>query len=102
MGIPISLNPIAWAILAGAILTGAYFLVDAIGDAREAKVMTRIAKAAEKKNLQIGTFNNEDEIAAAINERAVTEAEVRARGVQGQCPATPEQAAALTAIRRAR
>ena len=99
---PFSLTPIAWAIVAAAVLTGGFFLIDAVGDQREAKVMARIAAAAKAKNLEIGQFNTADEAMAAIIERSVTEAEIRARGVAGQCPATAEQAQALTAIRRAK
>ena len=100
--LPIRLMPILWTVAGVVFIAFAYWLVDRIGDIREFKVRTEFAEAARKKNVEIGAFNSADEALAAILEKAITEADIRARGVAGQCPATAEQAQALTAIRRAK
>ena len=98
--LPISLMPILWTVVGVAFVAFAWWFIDKIGDIREFKVRTEFAEAARKKNVEIGAFNNADEIMAAIHEKAVMEAEIKAKGVAGQCPATAEQARTLTAIRR--
>lgn len=77
-----------------------WWVVDAIGDRREAKVHARYAKAAEATNLDLQTYNTEDEkiaaVAQALRDKALADAaKVRAPG----CPATQEQADALNAIK---
>ena len=98
---PFSFSPIAWLILAGSILAGGLYLVDAIGDRREVKVHARYAEAARLKNEDIAKFNTDDERVSAVREALIAEAVAKAKGVPGQCPATPEQAKALTDIRKA-
>lgn len=97
--IPISLSPIAWAAVAAGVLAGGYFIVDAIGDKREAKVHARYAKAADMTNKDIAAFNSDDEKVTAVAEALRVKALEAARSVPSKHMATKEQAAALSAIR---
>ena len=79
----------------------AAWLFDAIGDRREAKVHARYAKAAEAVNLKIEDFTSEDERVAAISEAIRQKALASARTIPASntCPASKDQAAALSQIR---
>lgn len=97
---PISFLPVLWLVVIGTVVGGAYWLVDEIGDRREAKVRTEYAEAARKKNIEIGNLNSAEDAVAALVEAALAGKTAAAAQVAGNCPATKEQAQALTAIRR--
>lgn len=90
---------VALLTIAGGLIGGWYF-IDKIGDLREAQVRAEYARAAHDLNVEIGAFNNADEAVAIIQGAAVQKYLDAAAQVQGKCPATPEQAKAITAIRR--
>lgn len=96
---PFSFTAIIWFVVASGILAGGYFLVDAIGDRREAKVWAKINAAIEKTNVDVSKHNELDDKIAAIAEDARQKAVTFARQVAATCPATPEQAIALSRIR---
>ena len=84
------------------LLGGVWWIVDSIGDRREAKVRAEYAEAARRKNIEIGKLNSADDAVAALMEAAIASKAAAASMVISSCPATKEQARALTAIRRLR
>lgn len=74
-----------------------FWLVDAIGDRREAKVWRQINAAIGKTNAKIAEHETLDAKLAAIAEAARQKAlaDIKAEGPK----ATPEQAAAISRIR---
>lgn len=99
--LPVSLLPVVWLVILGVVGGALFWLVDAIGDRREYKVRAEYAEAARKKNIEIGNFNSADDAVAAVVEAALKAKSAEAAGVNApECPATKEQARALTAIRR--
>ena len=96
---PFSLSPVAWLVVAGGLGVGAFWLVDAIGDRREAKVWAKINKAIDATNVDVRAHNSLDDKIAAIAEDARQKATAQANGLGGSCPATKEQAEALSRIR---
>ena len=74
-----------------------FWLVDEIGDRREAKVYRRINEAIERTNVDVRHLNSLDEKMAAVAEDA------RQKALAGIKPsdrkATAEEAAALTRVR---
>ena len=99
MVLPFSLTPIAWAIVALGVLAGGVWIIDEIGDRREAKVHARYAKAADATNLDIRAFNSEDDRVAAVSQAMLIKALDKAKAVPGKLIVNKEQAAALSAIR---
>ena len=99
MGLPFSLTPIAWAIVAVSVLAGGVWLVDEIGDRREVKVHARYVKAADATNLDIRAFNSEDDRVAAVSQAMLVKALDKAKTVPGKLNVNNEQAKALTEIR---
>lgn len=69
-----------------------YWLVDVIGDRREAKVHARYAAAAKATNLDLQRFNTEDEKVAAVAEALRQKALDDAKGIGPACVVTQEQA----------
>ena len=103
MTLPFNLT-LVWALRLGALAAigiAGLWLVDAIGDRREAKVHARYAKVAEAVNLKIEDFTSEDERVAAISEAIRQKALASARTIPASntCPASKDQAAALSQIR---
>ena len=96
---PFSFSPAIYAGLALALLAGGVWLVDAIGDRREAKVHARYAAAAEATNIDVRAFNSEDERVSAIAEALRAKALADAKAVPGKLVVTKAQAKALTEIR---
>ncbi len=97
---PFSLSPIATGIVAICFLAGGYWVIDEIGDRREAKVHARYAKAAEKTNVDVRAFNSEDGRVAVIADALGEQALDKAKALQGEKhPATKEQARALSEIK---
>lgn len=97
------LSPMAWLKLGlvAAALVGLFWLVDEIGDRRELKVRAQFAEAARKKNIDISAFNSADDSVAVLMERTLVMYAAQAGQAEGnKCPASPPQAAAITAIRR--
>jgi hypothetical protein len=83
-----------------AVLAGLWWLVDVIGDVREAKVHARYAAAAEATNLDLQAFNTEDERVSAVAEALRAKAVAEALKVKGdKCHATKAQVEALNRIR---
>lgn len=89
-----------WLKVAGWVAGAAFlfWLVDEIGDRREAKVYRRINAAIEKTNVDVRHLNTLDEKMAAVAEdaRAKALAGVKASGRLG---ATAEEAASLSRVR---
>lgn len=85
--------------VAGAVvaLAGLAWIIDEIGDRREAKVYRRINAAIEKTNVDVRHLNSLDEKMSAIAEDA------RQKALSGVKPsdrkATAEEAAQLTKVR---
>lgn len=99
--LPVSFMPVVWLVVLGAVLGFGWMVVDRIGDRREAKVRAEYAEAARRKNIEIGRLNSADDAVAAVIEAALATKTTEAAGVSGPaCPATKDQARALTAIRR--
>ena len=91
--------PLVWVIMAGVIAGALWFIADAIGDAREAKVMARINKAVERRNVDIAKHNEIDDQVAAVADAARAKALAEAQVLFAGCPATQEQAQALSRIK---
>lgn len=93
MPIALVLKLVGW----GAFAVFAWWLVDEIGDRREAKVYHRINQAIENVNVKIRASNSlEDKVAAlaeAARERALAEVQ------PSECKASHDQAKSLTRIR---
>ncbi len=88
------------AILAAVI--GAWVISDTIGDAREAKIHRRIQEAIAKTNSEIDAQLSLDEKIAVVAQRAREKALADAQAIPAVgpvCPASPEQAAALSRIK---
>lgn len=98
----ISLSPLVYFGAAAAVVAGLWWAHDAIGDAREEQVHASYQKAADWKNRDLRAANLHEERAYALMEGALAKAVEGAAHVKGTCQATPEQAEALTTIRRAR
>ena len=96
------ISPVAWLVIIGVVLGGVYYVVDMIGDRREAQVRAEYVEAARKKNIEIGNFNSADDAVAALMEAALAAKAQAAGQVAGACPATKDQAKALTELRRVR
>ena len=81
-------------------LVSLWWLVDLIGDRREAKVHARYVAAAKATNLDLKAFNTEDERVAAVSEEIRRKAVAAATLVPSAngCTATAEQATALMRI----
>lgn len=81
----------------GAVAVFLFWLVDEIGDRREAKVYRRINQAIESVNVKIRASNSlEDKVAAlaeATRDKALSEIQ------PSECKASPDQAKSLTRIR---
>lgn len=76
-------------------LAGLYFVVDWIGDRREAKVHARYAAAAKATNLDLQRYNSDDEKVAAVAEALRQKALQDAKEVGPACLLTEEQAKAF-------
>ena len=98
--LPFAITPIIWLVVGLSALGAGYWLVDEIGDRREAKVRAEYAEAARRKNIEIGKLNSADDAVAALMEAAIASKAAAAAMVISSCPATKEQARALTSIRR--
>jgi hypothetical protein len=81
------------AFLAG--LAALWWLVDLIGDQREAKVYARINAAIERTNVDVRAFNALDDKIAAIQDDARRKALDDALKLKGRFTLTDEEAAAL-------
>ena len=98
--IPISFMPVVWVVVISVALGGVYYVVDAIGDRREAKVWRKINAAIEKTNVDVEKFSELDDKISAIAEDARKKAIDAASQIKStQSPATAEQAEALSRIR---
>lgn len=85
-----------------AFVIGGLWLVDAIGDQREAKVWGEINAALERTNAKIDAQANLDEKIAQVAEQArkkALEEALKLPAVAIQCPANSPQADALNKIR---
>jgi hypothetical protein len=81
----------------GAVLVGLFWLVDEIGDRREAKVWRKINAAIASTNVHIAEHESLDAKIAAVAEDARLKA-LADVGKDGP-KATPEQAAALSKVK---
>ena len=81
-------------------LAALWWIVDLIGDRREAQVHARYAAAAAATNLDLAAYNTNDEKVAAVSEALRAKAVADAGAARGPgCPATAEQAKALNGIK---
>lgn len=96
---PFSFSPVVWFVVASSVLLGGLWLIDEIGDRREAKVHARYAKAADATNLDIRAFNSEDDRVAAVSQAMLVKALDKAKAVPGKLIVSKEQAAALSEIK---
>lgn len=84
------------------VLGGLWWISDTIGDAREAKIHRRIQEAIAKTNSEIDAQLSLDEKIAVVAQRAREKALADAQAIPAVgpvCPASPEQAAALSRIK---
>lgn len=84
------------------ILGGLWWISDIIGDAREAKIYRSIQAAIEKTNNEIDAQLSLDEKIAVVAQRAREKALAEAQAIPAVgpvCPATADQAAALSRIK---
>jgi len=84
------------------ILAGLWWVSDLIGDAREAKVYRKIETAIQKTNSEIDAQLSLDEKIAIVAQRAREKALAEAVSIPAVgpiCPASEEQAAALSRIK---
>ena len=84
------------------VLGAVWWAADAIGDAREAKVYRRIQVAIEKTNTEIDAQLSLDEKIAVVAQRAREKALAEANAIPAVgpvCPASEEQATALSRIK---
>ncbi len=97
---PISFLPAVWA---GLLILGGWavwYVVDEIGDRREAKVWRQINAAMHDTNERLRRGNTEEEKNAALAEAERLKAIAAASQItEGKCPATDIQAKALSRIR---
>ena len=84
------------SVLAG--LASLWWLVDLIGDRREAKVLARINAAIEKTNVDVRAFNALDDKISAIQEDARRKALEAAGKHRGRLLLTAEEADALSKV----
>lgn len=96
---PFSIAPAVWAIIASGVIIAGIWIVDAIGDRREAKVHAKYAAAAGVTNDDVAAFNTEDEKVAAVAEALRQQALEKAKSVPGKLIVTKAQAEALSEIR---
>lgn len=85
-----------------AVVIGGFWLVDVIGDQREAKVWGEINAAIARTNANIDQQANLDEKIAQVAEQARKKAldeALKLPAVAVQCPASGPQASALNAIK---
>ncbi len=100
---PFNIVPsVIWLAVVGAILAGLFVLAEQLRAGAKAEVHAEYAEAARRKNLVIGEFNSAQDAVDAIAEATVAAQLAHAQVIPGTCPATKEQASALTAIRRGR
>ncbi len=84
------------------VLGGLWWISDIIGDAREAKIHRQIQEAIAKTNSEIDAQLSLDEKIAVVAQRAREKALADAQAIPAVgpvCPASPEQAAALSRIK---
>jgi len=99
----LSLSPLVYFGAIAAVIGGLWWAVDKIGDHREELVHARYAEAARQKNAVLRQANTESERVEAVLEAMVAAALAEAKTATGtSCPASPEQAKAITKIRKAR
>ena len=98
---PFNFAPWLWATVAFAVLGGVYWVADKVGDARVAGCHSGYAAAAGVVNEDLDAHATEEAKVAAVRAALVRKALTEAGQVAGKAPATADQAAALTRIRRA-
>lgn len=96
---------IAIGVVFATLITGAVWALDKFHDAIVAETRAAVhgeyRAAAHKLNFELGTLNTEEEQADAILSAALHKAVTAASKVKDECKATPAQAEALNAIRKA-
>ncbi len=100
---PFNIVPsVIWLAVVGAIFAGLFVLAEQLRAGAKAEVHAEYAEAARRKNIVIGELNSAQDAVDAIAEATIATRLAQAQAVPGTCPATKEQATALTAIRRGR
>jgi hypothetical protein len=85
-----------------AIISSLWFVADAIGDAREARVYRKIQQSIARVNSEIDEQLSLDEKIAVVAQRAREKALAEAKAIPAVgpiCPASEEQATALSRIK---
>jgi len=96
----LNLMPFVYAGIAAVILAAVVFMVDAIGDRREAAVWARINRAIEKTNVDVAKYNTlDDKIAAIAYEGRIKALAAAKRSSDTKFVVTQEQADALNRIK---
>lgn len=96
----VALRFLLWVGLATGVIAGLWFAVDAIGDAREAKVRGAYDQAIDSANTDIVTSNDAATKVALRDERVRTEAIAAYKTSLGTaCPLTADEATTLARIR---
>ena len=98
--LPIRIGPIVWAVLAIVGISFAWWLAEALRESGRAEVHAEYAAAARKLNVEVDAFTDADEAMASLADAALKSALAKSKQVAGSCGFTPEQAAAINAIRR--
>lgn len=97
--LPIRIMPFVYTALISGALVGLAWLVDEIGDRREAKVWLKIDAAIAATNEDIGKDNELADRVAAVAERArVKTLDEARRTLAGKCPLSADEAQALARI----
>jgi hypothetical protein len=95
------LMPIIYCVLAGAIVAGAWWLVDTIREEARQEERAVFAEAARVKNIDLDKYATTQEALDAIIESELAKRVGAAGTVQSDLHYTAEQAAAISAIRKA-
>lgn len=100
MTMPIRLLPVLWVIAASLGLGALFWLADAVGDVREAKVWREINAAIAETNDDIGAQNALADRVKAVADKARSRALDEAKQVKGGvCLLSADEALALSRIR---
>ena len=98
--LPIRIMPIVYLVATLAAGGALYWLADAIGDAREAKVWAKIDETIKAANDETAEANETDAEKRALREKLRTSALIAAAKTKGtQCLLTADEATAIGAIR---
>lgn len=97
---PFNLANALTVVVAVALLTGAWLVFDAIGDAREAKVWAKVNSTIDAANEETDEANAEDAEARALRQKLRAKALLTSTTViKTECKLTADEAVAIGAVR---